>query len=121
MHAEVDAARAALAQRAAELTKSLEDKDIALQRAQQRIEALEARIAERAQATQSEKDEYEEKLAKLKEQFDAEQAARAFAEGALQTARQERGSRRNDADASAAPKEQPQGETPREKITRLRS
>ena len=67
-----------------------------------------------------ERTHYEEKLAKLKEQFEAEQAARAFAEGALQAARQERGVRRQDADSAAAKNSPAPGETAREKITRLR-
>ena len=119
-HAEVEAARAALNQRSVELAKALEGKDAALQRAEQKIEALESRITEQGKAMSGERTHYEEKLAKLKEQLEAEQAARAFAEGALQAARQERGVRRQDAD-SAAPKDSPApGETAREKITRLR-
>ena len=49
----------------------------------------------------AEREEFEQRLAKLKEQLDAEQSARAFAEGALHAARQERGSRRHDAEAGA--------------------
>jgi hypothetical protein len=63
------------------------------------------------------------RLAKLKELLEAEQAARAFAEGAFQAARQERGARRQDADSAGAatPKDPPApGETARDKITRLR-
>ncbi len=120
-HAEVEAARAALNQRSVELAKALEGKEAALQRAELKIETLESRITEQSKAMSGERTHYEEKLAKLKEQFEAEQAARAFAEGALQAARQERGVRRQDGD-SAVPKDpQPApGETAREKITRLR-
>jgi crescentin len=123
LHAEVDSARATLIQRSAELAKALEGKDAALQRAEQRIESLEARIAEQSKAMSGERDLFEERLAKLKEQLEAEQAARAFAEGALQAARQERGSRRHDADGGVAAPKDPQpspGETARDKITRLR-
>jgi hypothetical protein len=69
---------------------------------------------------------FEERLAKLKEQLEAEQSARAFAEGGLQAARQERGSRRHDAEAAvpgaAAPKDPPApvNEGARDKIARLR-
>jgi hypothetical protein len=66
----------------------------------------------------------EERLAKLKEQLEAEQSARAFAEGGLQAARQERGSRRHDAETAgaAAPKDPPApvNEGARDKIARLR-
>ena len=121
-HAEVDAVRAALEQRSAELAKALEAKDAALQRAEQKIATVEGRIAEQDKAIDAEREEFEERLAKLKEQLEAEQAARAFAEGALQAARQERGSRRHDAEGAAAPKDPqpPASETARDKIARLR-
>ena len=119
-HAEVEAARAALNQRSVALAKALEGKDAALQRAEQKIETLESRVTEQGKAMSGERTHYEEKLAKLKEQLEAEQAARAFAEGALQAARQERGVRRQDADSAAAKNSPVPGETAREKITRLR-
>ncbi len=124
MHTEAAAARAALDQRSAELAKALEAKGAALERSEQKIVALDARIAEQNKAIGGERGLLEDKLAKLKEQFEAEQAARAFAEGALQAARQERGARRHEGDSvsGAAPKDQqaPTGETARDKITRLR-
>jgi crescentin len=123
-HAEVDAARGALDQRTAELFIALEGKDAALQRAEQKITALETRITEQDKAMGGEREAYEQRLAKLKEQLEAEEAARAFAEGALHAARQERGSRRQETDGIAAvqPKESPPtpGEPTRDKITRLR-
>jgi crescentin len=124
LHAEVDTARAALDQRSTELAKALEAKDVALQRAEQKILMVEGRIAEQTKAIDAERLLFEERLAKLKEQLEAEQAARAFAEGGLQAARQERGSRRHDAEAAsaAAPKDPPApvNEVPRDKIARLR-
>jgi chromosome segregation ATPase len=90
MHAEVDVARAAASERSMFLAKSLEDKDNALQRAEQRAETLEAKFAEQYTAALGERELYEDKIAKLKEQLEAETAARAFSEGALQSARQER-------------------------------
>ena len=71
---------------------------------------------------ETEREELEARLAKLKEQLAAEQSARSFAEGALQAARQERGSRRHEAEGAVAPKEPPTpvNESPRDKITRLR-
>jgi hypothetical protein len=44
----------------------------------------------------------EERFAKLKEELKAEQAARAFADGALQAARREPGSGRHDAEGAGA-------------------
>jgi crescentin len=123
-HAEVDAIRATLNQRSAELAKASEAKSAALQRAEQKIVAIESRVAEQNKAMETEREELEARLAKLKEQLEAEQAARSFVEGALQAARQERGSRRRDAEGatSAAPKEPPTpvNESARDKITRLR-
>jgi chromosome segregation ATPase len=122
-HAEVDAIRVTLDHRSAELAKALEAKGAALQRAEQKIVTLESRVAEQNKARETEREELEA-LAKLKEQLEAEQAARSFAEGALQAARQERGSRRQDAEggAPAAPKEPliPANESARDKITRRR-
>ncbi len=124
LHAEVDSVRAALDQRSAELAKALEAKDAALQRAEQKIVMVEGRIAEQNKATDAEREQFEGSLAKLKEQLEAEQAARSFAEGALQAARQERGSRRHDAEGAGAvpPKDPPAqpNEASRDKIARLR-
>ncbi|MGH6799507.1 MAG: hypothetical protein ACREDI_14130 [Roseiarcus sp.] len=124
LHAEVDTVRAALDQRSAELAKALQTRDAALQRAEHKIAVVEGRISEQSKAMDAERELFEERLAKLKEQLEAEQSARAFAEGALHAARQERGARRHDADGAgaAAPKE-PQAaaiETARDKIARLR-
>jgi colicin import membrane protein len=123
-HAEVDAIRATLNQRSAELAKASEAKSAALQRAEQKIVAIESRVAEQSKAMETEREELEARLAKLKEQLEAEQAARSFAEGALQAARQECGSRRRNAEgaASVAPKEPPTpvNASARDKITRLR-
>jgi crescentin len=126
-HAEVDAARLAAVDRSTGLAKALEDKGVALQRAEQRIETLEAKAAQQIKGAIVERDQYEEKIFKLKEQLEAESAARAFADGALQSARQERGARRPDGDPApakeaSAEKEAPapKGEQSREKITRLR-
>jgi crescentin len=125
LHAETDSIRAALDQRSTELAKALEAKDSALQRAEQKIGIIEARIAEQTKAIEAEREAFEERLAKLKEQLEAEQAARAFAEGGLQAARQERGSRRHETEGAApaaVPKEPPTpvNESARDKITRLR-
>ncbi len=124
LHGEVETVRSALDQRSTELAKSLEAKDAALQRAEQKIVAAEGRIAEQSKGMDAEREAFEDKLAKLKDQLETEQAARAFAEGALQAARQERGSRRHDAETAvaAAPKDPPAPavDTARDKIARLR-
>jgi chromosome segregation ATPase len=125
LHGEIETVRAALDQRATDLAKALEAKDAALQRAEQKIVMVEGRIAEQTKAIDAERELFEERLAKLKEQLEAEQAARAFADGALQAARQERGSRRHhDAESAGAPapKDPPAqvNEVARDKIARLR-
>ena len=72
MHSEAEAARAALMERATGLAKALEDTDIALQRAEQKIEGLEFRIIEQSKAMLSEREAFEGKLGKLEEQLEAE-------------------------------------------------
>ena len=106
-HAEVDAARIVATERSTNLAKTLEDREVSLQRAEQRIESLEAKVAEQNRMIQGDRDLSEERIAKLKDQLEAESAARAFAEGALQLARQERGGRRPDGDGQAAAKDGP--------------
>ena len=100
-HAEVDAARLAAAERSTGLAKTLEDRDVTLQRAERKIEALEAKLAEQQKDALGERRLFEEKIAKLQQQFEAEAAARAFAEGALRSAREERGARRQEAEAGS--------------------
>jgi crescentin len=107
MHADVDAARLAATERSTGLAKTLEDRDVTLQRAERTIEALEAKLAEQQKDALGERGLFEEKIAKLKEQFEAESAARAFAEGALQSAREERGARRQEAEAGSNAKDAP--------------
>ena len=97
----------AAAERSKGLVKTLEDRDVASQRAERTIEALEAKLAEQQKDALGERGLFEEKIAKLKEQFEAESAARAFAEGALQSAREERGARRQEAEAGSNAKDAP--------------
>jgi len=123
LHAEADGARAQFEQRAAELAVALEAREAALQRAEQKIAVVEGRIADESKAMAAEREAAEAKLVRLKEELEAEQAQRAFAEGALQAARQERGSRRHDAEAAAdaQPKDAPvpASDGARDKIARL--
>jgi crescentin len=124
LHAEVDSVRAALEQRSAELAKALELKDAALQRAEQKIGMVEGRIAEQSKAAEVERETFEASLTKLREELEGERSARAFAEGALQAARQERGARRHDGEGASAVAQKesqpPAGEMARDKIARLR-
>jgi len=96
IHVEVEGARAAAVEQSATLAKSLGDKEAALQRAEQKIAMLEASVGEHKRATLGERALFEEKIASLTEQLEAESAARLLAEGALQTARRERGVHRHD-------------------------
>lgn len=120
--AEVEAARAALLERSTDLVKALETRDGTLQRAEQKIAALDARLSDQARIAASERDLRDERINKLREQLEAESAARAFAEGALQSARQERAGWPRDTEAkSAAREDEPAtGESGRDKVTRLR-
>ena len=65
MHVEVNAARLAATERSTALAKTLEDRDVALQRAERKIEALEAKLAEPQKETLGERGLFEEKIAKL--------------------------------------------------------
>jgi chromosome segregation ATPase len=105
-HADVDVARLAAAERSKALAKMLEDKEVALQRAERTIEALEAKLAEQQKDALGERGMLEEKIPKLT-QFEAESAARAGAEGALQSAREDRGARRQEAEAGSNAKDAP--------------
>jgi chromosome segregation ATPase len=103
VHREAEAARAAAAERSETLAKSIKDQEVALQSAEQKIAMLEARIEEQMRSTLGERAVLDERVAKLTKQFEAETAARLFAEGALQIARQARSTRlpRGDAHSSA--------------------
>jgi hypothetical protein len=93
VHTEVEAAHAVAAERSETLAKSMKDQEVALQSAEQKIMMLEARIEEQMRSTLSERTSLEERIATLTKQFEAEAAARSFAEGALHTARKQRAAR----------------------------
>ena len=101
MHADVDSARLAAAERSKGLAKTLEDRDVALQRAERTIEALEAKLAEQQKDALGERGVFKEKIAKLT-QFEAEAAAHAVAEEALQSAREDLGARRQEPEGPCA-------------------
>jgi hypothetical protein len=103
---EVEAAHVAAVDQSATLAKSLKDKEAALQRAEQKIVTLEASVEVHKRTTIGERALFEEKITGLTEQLEAQSAARLLAEGALQTARQERTVHRHDrGDAVASPNE----------------
>jgi len=106
-HMEVEVARAAASDWSTELAKTLEDREAALRRAEQKIASLQAKLEEEKTGGLAERAALEEKVAQLKEQFEAETAARSFAEGALQSARQERNALRQEGDVRLPPPEAP--------------
>ena len=95
-HMEEEVARAAELERSSALAKSQIDKESALQRAEQKIARLEAKFEEHSRAALGDRALLEERIAELMEQVEAQTAARLFAEGALQSARQERSARREE-------------------------
>lgn len=95
-HMEAQVARTAGAEQATTLAKSLQEKEAALQRAEQKVATVEAKFDEYKKSTLGDRSLFEEKIATLTEQLDAESAARLFAEGALRSARQERSARRQE-------------------------
>jgi chromosome segregation ATPase len=108
-HVGAEVARTIGVEQSSTLAKSLHEKEVALQRAEQKFATLEARFDEYKKATVGDRALFEEKIAKLTEQLDAESAARLFAEGALRSARQERSARRQEGHDVAA--ESPSAET----------
>jgi chromosome segregation ATPase len=104
-HVEGEAARAAELERSTAIAKSQTQKEAALQRAEQRIASLEARFEEHKKAALGDRTLFEEKIAELMNQLEAQSAARLFAEGALQSARQERCGRRDERDEAPSPDE----------------
>ena len=119
-HMEAEVARTVGAEQSATLAKSLQEKELALQRAEQKVATVEARFDEHKKATLGDRALFEEKIAKLTEQLDAESAARLFAEGALRSARQERNARRQEGHDVAAESSSAETESADSKITRLR-
>jgi chromosome segregation ATPase len=107
VHVEAETAHAAAAERSEALAKSMKDQEVALQSAEQKIAMLEARIEEQKESALGERAGFEERIAQLTKQFEAESAARSFAEGALHTARQERTARLKGGDDGSSPGEEP--------------
>ena len=101
-HMEANVARTLGAEQSTTLAKSLQEKGVALQRAEQKVATVEAKFDEYRKATLGDRALFEEKINKLTEQLDAESATRLFAEGALRSARQERSARRQEGHDVAA-------------------
>jgi crescentin len=117
---ELDVARSALVERTTDLTKVAQTRESALERATSRIESLEAKIADLTRSAAIAKEHWEQTVVKLTDRLDAEVAARTFAEGALQTARQERGNWQRDARPAPDQQAPTANEVPNDKVTRLR-
>jgi chromosome segregation ATPase len=95
-HVEAEVARTVATEQSVNVANSLKDKEVVLQRAEQKVATVEARFEEYRKATLGDRALFEEKIAKLTEQLEAESAARLLAEGALQSARQERAALRRE-------------------------
>ena len=119
-HMEAKVARTAGVEQSATLTKSLQEKEVSLQRAEQKVATVEAKFDEYKKATLGDRALFEEKIRKLTEQLDAESAARLFAEGALRSARQERSARRQEGHDVAAESPFAETESADSKVTWLR-
>ena len=76
---EAEVVRTAGVEQSTTLAKSLHEKEVALQRAEQKVATVEAKFDEHKKATLGNRALLEEKIAKLTEQLDAESAARLFA------------------------------------------
>jgi len=88
--ADLEISRATLVDRSSALVKATKVKEAALNKAEQKIDYLEARIGELTKSFNLQRAQIEAKANQLSEQLEAEGAARAFAEGALQSARRDR-------------------------------
>ena len=114
-HADAEVARTLGAEQTTTLAKSLQEKEVALQRAEQKVATVEAKFDEYKKTTFGDRASLEEKIAQLTEQLDAKSAARLFAEGALRSARQERSARRLEGHdvAAGSPSAETNGQTVR--------
>jgi len=119
-HMEAEVARTVGVEQSTTIAKSLHEKEVALQRAEQKVATIEAKFDEYKKTTLGDRTLFEEKIAKLTEQLDAESAARLFAEGALRSARQERSARRREGHDVAAESPSAETESADSKVTWLR-
>jgi chromosome segregation ATPase len=119
-HMEAEVARTGGAEQSTTLVRSLREKEVALQRAEQKLATVETKFDEYKKATLCDRALFEEKIAKLTEQLEAESAARLFAEGALRSARHERSARRQEGHDGAAESPSAETESADSKVTWLR-
>jgi len=110
---ETEEARAALEARAGDLSHELDNRTTALKRAEEQISSLEARMAAEVKLAISELETRDATIVKLRADLETQSAARAFAEGALQSARQDRVSWRTAQDSA--------NEANREKLNKMRA
>jgi len=108
-HVEAEVTRTVATEQSVALSSSLKGKETALRRAEQKIATVEAGFEEYRKASLGERALLEEKIARLTEQLEAESAARSFAEGTLQSARQDRTTKREE--GHKVPAESLSGET----------
>ncbi len=103
-YSDADASRIALETRVADNVRELEARATALKRAQDQIAALEARMAEETKHAMAERESRDAVISKLRADLETQTAERAFAEGALHSARNDRAAlRRAEGNADAAP------------------
>jgi crescentin len=119
-HADAEVARTLGAEQTTTFAKSLQEKEVALQRAEQKAATVEAKFDEYKKTTFGDRASLEEKIAQLTEQLDAESAARLFVEGALRSARQERSARRQEGHDVATGSPSAETESADSKVTWLR-
>jgi crescentin len=85
-----EGARQALIERSRTLVKTLEAKSISLEKAESRVQYLNARLEEFAQKLQDQRSQSELQILRLTQELEKERSERVFAEGALQASRRAR-------------------------------
>ena len=118
--ADVEATRAALQSRADDLILAIEARSRGLERAEQRIADLQAQLAEQFQLAEADREARDAEIRNLRERLDSEASARAFAEGALQSVRQERVGLSFGGGKPPQPPRAVQWDAAPDKVTRLR-
>jgi crescentin len=118
--ADVEEARAALHARSEDLVMAIEARSRSLERAEQRTTDLQAQLAEQIRSAEADREARDEEIRSLRERLDSEASARAFAEGALQSLRQERVGATFGGASPPRPPRAVQWESAPDKVTRLR-
>jgi chromosome segregation ATPase len=118
--ADLEAARAALHSRSDDLIMAIEARSRGLERAEQRTEHLQAQLAEHLRLAEADREARDDEIRNLRERLDTEASARAFAEGALQSVRQERVALTLGGGSPPKPPLAVQWDSAPDKVTRLR-